>query len=232
MFYPLTRAILGLVGRELDHDLAGRSGLGEIAPRTAASFADELGRLMAAAPAATREAHMTLLGSHDTPRVRTLLGDDRAAVRQAYGLLLALPGAPCIYYGDEIGMPGGHDPDNRAAFPWEAPERWDLELLEELRQRIAARRRHSALRRGEVEVLRAEDRGLWLGRRHGDERALVVARLADGAKPPEADGVVLPSGWRGAWRGLAGAGGVEVDADGAVRGDPLAGRSVSWLVPA
>lgn len=230
-YYPLTRAILGLVGRELDQDLAARSGLDRIAPLSVATFADRLQRLVTRRPAAEREARMTLLGSHDTARVRTLLGGDPAAVRQAYGLLLALPGAPCIYYGDEIGLEGGHDPANRGTFPWDAPDRWDRELLEELRDRIAARKRHLALRRGETEVLVARDRVLWLGREAGDERALVVVRLADDAAPPEAESVELPHRWRGRWSSLLGGGGFEVDENGSVRGDPIPGRSTCWFVP-
>jgi neopullulanase len=232
MHYPLTRAILGLVGRRLDREAAERSGLGAIEPLTATSFAERLRELMDGAPAATREAHMTLLGSHDTARVRTLLGDDPVAVRQAYGLLLALPGAPCLYYGDEIGMAGGHDPANRAAFPWHAPERWDGGLLEDVRARIDARRRTRALRRGRVEILRAEERSLWIGRRDGDERALVVVRLTDGDRAPQDERVTLPPGWRGSWRSLLGGDGFEVEEGGAVRGGAIAGRSCRWFAPA
>jgi|SRR6056297_313237 len=230
-YYPLTRAILGLVGRALDHDLAAQSGLDRIAPLTVATFAERLEELVVKRPASEREARMTLLGSHDTARVRTLLGGDRAAVRQAYGLLLALPGAPCIYYGDEIGLEGGHDPDNRATFPWDAPDRWDGELLEEIRARVAVRKRHPALRRGETEVLRAHERTLWLGREAGDDRALVVVRLPDDAATPQAESVQLPERWRGHWSSALWSGGLEVTSDGSARGDPIPGRSTAWFVP-
>jgi len=230
MHYPLTRAILGLVGRRLDHEEADRSGLGPIEPLTAAGFARRLDELMAV-PAATREADMTLLGSHDTARVRTLLGDDPVAVRQAYGLLLALPGAPCLYYGDEIGMSGGHDPANRAAFPWDAPDRWDRETFEDVRARIAARRRTRALRRGRVEVLRADERSLWIGRRDGDERALVALRLSGEDRAPQDEAVVLPPEWRGSWRSLLGGDGLAVEEDGAVRGGTIEGRACRWFEP-
>jgi neopullulanase len=230
MLYPLARAILGLVGRDVDQEAARSGGLGRIAPRTPRAFADELGRLLDA-PHATREAHMTLLGSHDTARVRTLLGGDRAAVRQAYGLLLALPGAPTIYYGDELGLEGGPDPANRGTIPWDRPELWDEELRGELRARIAARHATRALRRGTVETLHASQRALWLGRRAGDARALVVVRLGDDAAAPQDEGVRLPTGWRGRWRSLTGGEGLEVGEDGAVRGDRLPGRWTGWLGP-
>jgi neopullulanase len=228
MLYPLARAILGLVGREIDQEQAARGGLGRIERRAPRAFADELARLLDA-PEATRCAHMTLLGSHDTARVRTLLGGDRAAVRQAYGLLLALPGAPTIYYGDELGLEGGHDPANRGTIPWDRPERWDEELLAELRARIAARQATRALRRGTVEPLHASDRTLWLGRRAGRERALVVVRLGGQAASPQDEGVRLPAAWRGRWRSLLSDEGIEVDGEGAVRGDRLPGRWTGWM---
>ena len=56
---------------------------------------------------------------HDAPRALTVLGGDRAALRMATLLQATLPGAPCIYYGDEIGLSGGNDPANRGAFPWD-----------------------------------------------------------------------------------------------------------------
>ena len=88
---------------------------------------------------------MNSIGTHDTPRILTLLGGDDGegvpndvlarrrmtpeqrtqAIRLlqcGYPLLAALPGVPCIYYGDEAGMEGYGDPFNRRPFPWHAPE--------------------------------------------------------------------------------------------------------------
>ncbi|MBQ4316841.1 MAG: glycoside hydrolase family 13 protein, partial [Clostridia bacterium] len=82
---------------------------------------------------------MNFLGSHDTERIATVLGgesdmgeendvlafkkmpDDvrektKELLKSAYTLLVALPGVPCIYYGDEIAMEGYHDPFNRKTF--------------------------------------------------------------------------------------------------------------------
>ena len=58
-----------------------------------------------------------LIGSHDTPRARTVMGGDPEAHRLATLLQLVLPGAPSIYYGDELGMEGAADPDCRRAYP-------------------------------------------------------------------------------------------------------------------
>ena len=58
------------------------------------------------------------LGTHDTERILTALGNDERKLIAAYGLLFMFPGVPCIYYGDEAGLTGGKDPLNRAFFPW------------------------------------------------------------------------------------------------------------------
>ena len=75
---------------------------------------------------------LNLLGSHDTPRFVTAAGGDRDAYRLALLAVMTLPGAPCIYYGDEVGMEGRHDPDNRGSFPWDE-SRWDQGLVDLVR---------------------------------------------------------------------------------------------------
>lgn len=51
-------------------------------------------------------------------RIKTALQNDEKLVTLAFGLMFMLPGVPCIYYGDEAGLIGGKDPDNRRFFPW------------------------------------------------------------------------------------------------------------------
>ncbi|WP_374286150.1 glycoside hydrolase family 13 protein [Lactococcus sp.] len=57
------------------------------------------------------------LGTHDTERILTMIGQENNA--NAVGLMFSLPGVPCIYYGDEAGLTGGKDPSNRKYFPWD-----------------------------------------------------------------------------------------------------------------
>jgi alpha-glucosidase len=64
-------------------------------------------------PWATLVRSFTLLGSHDTSRIRTLVGGDLALVRAAAGLLFTMPGTPMVTYGDEIGMRGRFGEDGR-----------------------------------------------------------------------------------------------------------------------
>jgi glycosidase len=87
---------------------------------------------------------------------------------------MTLPGAPCVYYGDEIGMEGGHDPDCRRAFPWDE-SRWDQHLLAFFRRAIALRHNHRALRRGHYVRLHADDQhNVYAFARRGEQETLVV----------------------------------------------------------
>lgn len=95
-----------------------------------------------------------LLASHDTARLLTIAGGDRATVELATLLLFTFPGTPCIYYGDEVGLPGGLDPDCRRSFPNQTD--WDQELLSQHRQLIALRHRYPALQTGRYQLLFAE----------------------------------------------------------------------------
>ncbi|EAR08466.1 glycoside hydrolase family 13 protein [Reinekea blandensis] len=67
---------------------------------------------------------LNLIDSHDTPRAMWLVQENEAAVGLALSFLLLMPGAPCLYYGTEIGMSGGNDPDCRGAYPWDDPDQW------------------------------------------------------------------------------------------------------------
>ena len=152
-------------------------------------------------PFAWRSA-MNFLGTHDTPRILTLLGvggdgkdhskDWRAAFRMSDEqyqrgrarlrlgalVLFAFPGSPTVYYGDEAGMEGFEDPFNRRTFPW---GREDGELLAWYTALGAARGRLEALRRGELTWLHA--RGRVLAFQRGQGRGAVAAAVNAGDRP-------------------------------------------------
>ena len=85
-----------------------------------------------------------------------LFRSDESALRLAVLLQMTLPGAPCTYYGSEIGMTGGPDPGCRAAFPWDHEGEWNHSLRDFYRQAIALRHRFPALRTGSFETLYAQ----------------------------------------------------------------------------
>lgn len=156
MNYPLAKAALGFFVHDLDLD-AVRSvgGYRDVRPLDAPDFASELERVLGLYDPAVRDAQLNLIGSHDTPRFLTASGNDLAALEMAFLYLFTLPGAPCVYYGDEIGLEGGPDPDCRRAFPWDESS-WDHVLRDHVKRLASLRREHPALRRGEYQTLYAE----------------------------------------------------------------------------
>ena len=136
-------------------------------------------------------AAMNLMGSHDRERTLTLLGGDKAAWKQATLLQFALPGIPCIYYGDEAGMTGGPDPWNRGPFPW---GREDAELTAYVRQLSAYYHATPALRSGEYEPLSAGTN--VLGCRRTLDGITILALINRGDHPVDCFGVTVPPhGW-------------------------------------
>lgn len=154
MNYVFSRAAWGFCGGT-SLEVAYRPGGFILRPLNGLKFAVAMDRLLSRYPWEVTLAQLNLLDSHDTPRLLNLFRGDRRRVRLAVLLLMTFPGAPCIYYGDEIGLEGGPDPDCRRAFPWDE-SRWDKDLLEWYRRCITLRHALPALRRGEFRRLYAD----------------------------------------------------------------------------
>jgi neopullulanase len=116
---------------------------------------------------------LNLLDSHDTPRFLSCAGSDKNALKLAWLFLFSYPGAPCIYYGDEIGIDGHHDPYCRKSFPWDE-ERWDKDLLAYMKEVTKLRRDNPALRRGDFKRLWSAD-GTYAFSRSLEGETFVIA---------------------------------------------------------
>jgi neopullulanase len=176
MNYMFTRAILGfLVNKDVDQTQTMPMGYGRIRPLDGPGFGRELEHIFNKMyHPEIAFAQLNMLGSHDTPRLMTLANDDPQTAALAFLCQMTAPGAPNIYYGDEIGMDGRSDPYCRKAFPWHAPETWNNDLLAEVRRLTALRQRLAALRRGTFCALHGAGRLAVYERRLGDERVVVA----------------------------------------------------------
>lgn len=123
---------------------------------TPTEFDARLSQIRADYPGPIFYALLNLLGSHDTERFLTAAGGDVRRLKLAALFQMTYPGAPIVYYGDEVGLQGGRDPDNRRAFPWD-PERQDRDLLAWYRTLIALRRSNPVLAVGDVRTILAVD---------------------------------------------------------------------------
>ncbi|HKZ90953.1 MAG TPA: glycoside hydrolase family 13 protein [Candidatus Limnocylindrales bacterium] len=182
MDYPLTRAILGFAAQaRLDTAVPlPEEYVGKLRHLDGAGLWERISALAATYGPAVMAMQLNLLGSHDTPRVRTLCGGDLDTVRLATLLQMTLPGAPCIYYGDEIGMEGSMDPDSRRAFPLD-PAEWEREPYGWTADLVALHHSSRALRDGELTLLGAAGPALGYLRHHGENAFAVVLNAGDGS---------------------------------------------------
>ncbi len=140
----------------------------------AGQFADRLDGIQQGFPPEHIGACYSLLGSHDTARIATVLKGDVRKIALAMLFQFSYPGVPGIYYGDEIGLRGGEDPECRAAFPWDEAQ-WDQSLRSHVQQLVELRRRVPQLRRGDFKRLAVMEPGtLAFRRRMGGAEALAV----------------------------------------------------------
>ena len=165
MNYPLAEAILSFTAAgRLDEALVARTH--EYAQHVHGIDGPEFGRqladVMATYPPLVTSLQLNLLDSHDTPRFISLAGGDPTALRLATLIQMTLPGAPCIYYGDEVGLEGREDPDCRRAYPWD-PVKQDLRLRDFIAGVIALRHAHPVLRLGRFELLASQGSAVAYG---------------------------------------------------------------------
>ena len=145
-----------------------------VGPATAEAFRRNIERLLGLYHPNVSAVMLNLLGSHDMARFVSLARGDVSALRLATLFQMTYPGAPSIYYGDEIGMAGGHDPANRGAFPWHQTDSWNTELLHEFQRLIALRRQRPSLRRGTFQFLWAATDVVAFARQLPEETAIIV----------------------------------------------------------
>lgn len=160
---------------------------------SALHFAGQIESLLKLYPRENVYSMYVTLGSHDTERLWTVLGGSLEKVKLAFLFLFACPGAPAIYYGDEVGLEGGKDPDCRRAFPWE-PSKWKGDLRPWLQALIAARKGRACLRRGEYLHLGAGESGWYaFARCLGEDKVAFVMNASQAEARVE---VPVASLWR------------------------------------
>jgi cyclomaltodextrinase / maltogenic alpha-amylase / neopullulanase len=152
-------------------------------PLLAQEYAAKIEALLNLYPWEIQLTQLNLLASHDTARLLTITGveegadlvESRTCVELATLLLFTFPGAPSIYYGDEVGLLGGIDPDSRRGFPQEA--QWDKNLLSYHRQLIALRNSSPALQTGSYVPLYAQGNVYIFGRILEGEKFIIAINV-------------------------------------------------------
>jgi cyclomaltodextrinase len=173
MNYPFSRATLGFFGADTLKTNYKPGGY-ELKPLDAPAFADQIDRMHALYDWQVNQVQFNLLDSHDTARTLWIVAGDQSALRLCVLFQMTMPGAPCIYYGDEIGMIGAADPHCRAAFPWPDESQWDSDLLAFYRRAIALRHRYPVLRTGAFQRLSARHGVYAFSRTLEQQHAVVI----------------------------------------------------------
>jgi alpha-glucosidase len=137
----------------------------------------------AALPLQHRQTMYTLISSHDIPRALWRLRGDLERYKLALGVLLTYPGAPGIYYGDEIGLDQTNpyddfngDPMCRGTFPWDE-KKWNQEVFGWMKQLVQLKQTVPALRRGGLQPLEVSEKLLAFKRIYEGEQVWVYASL-------------------------------------------------------
>ncbi|MDR2505178.1 MAG: glycoside hydrolase family 13 protein [Oscillospiraceae bacterium] len=175
MNYGLTKALLDLFADTPFGDLGARG------------FADRLTRLLMRCTDPANDMMLNLLGCHDTHRFLTRVGGDARRLAAAYAVMFFFPGMPMVYYGDEIGMTGGYDPDCRGCFDWNS-DNWNMQLRETVK-RLTALKRSPALAKGDIDI-EAEGSFIKITRRHGNDARRLLLNASSCSET--FDGITLP----------------------------------------
>ncbi len=177
MNYVFTRACIAFFGARSVSPQEPGGGYPPVKSLDAAGFARTIEHMLSLYDWQITTVQMNLLSSHDTPRFVNMVQEDQSALKLATLFQMTMPGAPMVYYGDEIGLTGGHDPGSRGAFPWDQA-RWDSELRDYVRAAIQVRKAHPALRRGTYRTLLADGELLAFERVYENKRLVVAFNTA------------------------------------------------------
>lgn len=176
MNYTFNRACQCFFGGN-NLDTSVKPGGFTLSPIQAEEFAARVDEMLSMYDWQVTQAQLNLLGSHDTPRILSVLGSDVERLKLAILCQMTLPGAPCVYYGDEVGMTSVPVAglEGRASMSWDEAD-WNLDLRDTVRRYIALRRAHPVLRRGRHLSLYASDSANVYAymRRLGDETMIVI----------------------------------------------------------
>ncbi len=177
MNYPFTEATTAFVaGKHLLPEYLNNPDFQPVPPIDAVTYSKKIQDLCDRHPWDIQLTQLNLLDSHDTARMLTLVNDDVPTLALLSIMLMTYVGAPSIYYGDEVGLAGGIDPDCRRSFPPET--QWNRELLQLYKDLIAVRHAHVALRLGDYQILYAQGSQYIFLRTYAEDVVLVAINVA------------------------------------------------------
>lgn len=119
--------------------------------------------------------NMNVIGTHDTERILTVLDGQIELMKLVAVIQITLPGVPLIYYGDEAGVAGGNDPDNRRTYPWGNENK---ELITFYRDLVGLRNKENSLRKGSFKIYDTEPSVFAFERAYKNEKILIIINIS------------------------------------------------------
>lgn len=173
MNYAFTKACLDYYAFEVFH---------------AEDFAWKLNQLLMRNTAPVNNMMLNLLDSHDTDRFYTSVRNSKDRLLSAAAVMCMFVGAPCIYYGTELPLEGGYDPDNRRCFDWDE-KHWDGAFRRTLTALLGLRQ-ETAVKNGDIQILAVQELFV-LCRRSGQETLVLLVNQSGKPVPFTLEGTLL-----------------------------------------
>ncbi|MFM7365890.1 MAG: glycoside hydrolase family 13 protein [Cuspidothrix sp.] len=190
--YLFNEAVLAFaVGDKAVLELVKSQSYHPYPPLDAVGYAAKIHNLLELYPWAIQLTQLNVLSSHDTARLISIADGDQPSVELCNLLLFTFPGAPSIYYGDEVGLFGGIDPDCRRVFPVQAD--WNQDILNTHKQLISIRQNYPALRIGNYQVLHAKETVYVFARVLENEELIIAVNVGTESMTVNIDGNILKS---------------------------------------
>jgi len=144
---------------------------------SAKQYGEVISRYFAKYKKQTHKLLWNLIDSHDTARFKFLADENLKRQKLAALLQFMLLGTPVIYYGDEVGLSGANDPDNRRGMLW--GDRQDKDILSFYKRIIKIRKQEKSLVHGNLEFLDSNKNILHIARKYNDETIEVFVNNTD-----------------------------------------------------
>ena len=179
MNYPLRQQILDILKQS----------------RSLQDICEEMIRYQENYPADFYYNQLNNIGTHDTERILTMLDGSVEALDQAWGLMFMMPGLPCVYYGDEAGLTGGKDPDNRKFFPWKSI---NPRLFKNCQKWIERRKKYDVLKNGQFFPFYSKTQKIFgIIRYSGNDYVIYAINLSDQEQRLNIGELSSPRAYRG-----------------------------------
>lgn len=155
--------------------------LNRVSAAPASSFSNALGHIRGLYKKNVHSILWNIIDSHDTPRFLFNVNEDREKLKMAALLQFTLPGTPVVYYGDEVGMTGGADPDNRRGMLWDETKQ-AADVLDFYKTIIGIRKKYAPIFKGSFKEVLIDDKNGVYGYERTDGTNTILVILNSGEK--------------------------------------------------